>query len=155
MTDDTRDIEEALRQLRPRPLSPEFQASVARALAEPDASTRRNKIIPFLAWSTPVAAAAALALLLLPSGEVTPVGADAATALTGESAPELRLVRAEQAPSEVALLEPVKLEDGSFARPMRVRWSNAAQYRDVRRGAELIQYAPHDEIIGLVPMETY
>lgn len=145
MTDDTRDIEEALRQLRPRALSRDFQASVARALAEPEAPSRRSKVIPFLAWSAPIAAAAALALVLLPSGEIA---ADAAQ-------PELRLVRAEQAPSEVALLEPVKLQDGSFARPMRVRWSNAAHYRDVRRGAELIQYAPHDEIVGLVPMETY
>lgn len=145
MTDDTRDIEEALRQLQPRALSPGFQASVARALTEPEAPSKRSKIIPFLVWSTPVAAAAALAVILMPSGDVPvePV------------TPELRLVRAEQAPSEVALLEPVKLQDGSYARPMRVRWSNAAQYRDVRRGAELIHYAPHDEIVGLVPMETY
>lgn len=140
MTDDTRDIEEALRQLRPRRLSPGFQASVARALAEPTP----RRIIPFLAWSAPLAAAAAVAFVLLSPAE--PVGG---------AAPDLQLVRAEQAPSEVALLEPVKLDDGSFARPMRVRWSNAAQYRDARRGAELIQYAPHDEIVGLVPLETY
>lgn len=140
MTDDTRDIEEALRQLRPRRLSPGFQASVARALAEPAPGRR---IIPFLAWSAPLAAAAALAFVLLsPSGPA-------------DAAPDFRLVRAEQAPSEVTLLEPVKLDDGSFARPMRVRWSNAAQYRDARRGAELIQYAPHDEIVGLVPLETF
>jgi len=140
MTDDTRDIEEALRQLRPRRLSPGFQASVARALAEPAPGRR---IIPFLAWSAPLAAAAALAFVLLsPSGPA-------------DAPPDFRLVRAEQAPSEVTLLEPVKLDDGSFARPMRVRWSNAAQYRDARRGAELIQYAPHDEIVGLVPLETF
>lgn len=143
MTDDTRDIEDALRQLRPRRLTPGFTAAVARALAEPEAPARRAKVIPFLAWSAPLAAAAALAFVLLsPSGP-------------GEAAPELRLVRAEQAPSEVALLEPVKLGDGSFARPMRVRWSNAAEYRDPRGGAQLIQYAPHDEIVGLVPVETY
>jgi len=141
MTDDTRDIEEALRQLRPRSLSPGFQARVARALAEP--APRRN-VIPFLAWSAPLAAAAAVAFALL-----------SPSAPEVSSAPDFQLVRAEQAPSEVALLEPVKLDDGSFARPMRVRWSNAAQYRDDRRGAELIQYAPHDEIVGLVPLETF
>ena len=141
MTDDTRDIEAALRQLRPRRLSPGFQASVARALAEPAPGRR---IIPFLAWSAPLAAAAALAFVLLSPSDP----------LAGP-APDFRLVRAEQAPSEVTLLEPVKLDDGSFARPMRVRWSNAAQYRDDRRGAELIQYAPHDEIVGLVPLETF
>lgn len=143
MTEDTRDIEAALRQLRPRRLSPGFQASVARALAE-DAPASRRKIIPFLAWSAPLAAAAAVAFVMLaPSDPVT------------GPAPDFQLVRAEQAPSEVTLLEPVKLDDGSFARPMRVRWSNAAQYRDARRGAELIQYAPHDEIVGLVPLETF
>lgn len=142
MTDDTRDIEAALGQLRPRRLSPGFEAAVARALAEPEAPARRPRILTFLAWSAPVAAAAALALALLPTAD------SAAT-------PDLRLVRAEQAPSEVVLLEPVKLDDGSFARPMRVRWSNAAHYQDVRGGARLIQYAPHDEIVGLVPVETY
>lgn len=145
MTDDTRDIEAALRQLRPRRLSPGFRGSVARALAAPEAP-RRARVIPFLAWSAPLAAAAAAAFLLLSPAD---------PAAPGSGLPELRLVRAEQAPSEVALLEPVKLGDGSFARPMRVRWSNAAQYRDERRGAELIQYAPHDEIVGLVPLETY
>lgn len=146
MTDDTRDIEAALRQLRPRRLTPGFEANVARALAEPEAPSARRKVIPFIAWTAPVAAAAAIALLLLPSGS-----ADVAA----PALPDLQLVRAEQAPAEVSLLEPVRLEDGSFARPMRVRWSNAAQYRDVRRGAELIQYAPHDEIVGVVPVETY
>ena len=144
MTDDTRDIEAALRELRPRRLSPGFEASVARALAEPDAPARRGVVIPFLAWGAPLAAAAAVAFVLL-----SPSGPDPVVA------PDLQLVRAEQAPSEVALLEPVKLDDGSFARPMRVRWSNAAHYRDASRGAELVQYAPHDEIVGLVPVETY
>jgi hypothetical protein len=106
---------------------------------------KRHTIIPFLAWTTPIAAAAAVAWTVL-----SPTDTSSIPALPG-----LRLVRAEQAPTEIALLEPVKLDDGTFARPMRMRWSNAAQYRDVQAGAELIRYAPHDEIIGLVPIETY
>ena len=144
MTDDTRDIEAALRELRPRPLSPALKASIARGMA--DASeAKRNTVIPFLAWATPLAAAAAVAWMVL-----SPSNASSVSALPG-----LRLVRAEQAPTEIALLEPVKLDDGTFARPMRMRWSNTAQYRDIKAGAELIQYAPHDEIIGFVPIETY
>jgi hypothetical protein len=144
MTDDTRDIENALRELRPRALSPALNAAIARGMADVK-ETKRNTIIPFLAWTTPIAAAAAVAWTVL-----SPTDTSSTQALPG-----LRLVRAEQAPTEIALLEPVKLDDGTFARPMRMRWSNAAQYRDVQAGAELIRYAPHDEIIGLVPIETY
>jgi hypothetical protein len=144
MTDDTRDIENALRELRPRALSPALKASIARGMADVK-EEKRHTIIPFLAWATPIAAAAAVAWTVL-----LPTDTSSNSALPG-----LRLVRAEQAPTEIALLEPVKLDDGTFARPMRMRWSNAAQYRDVQAGAELIRYAPHDEIIGLVPIETY
>lgn len=68
--------------------------------------------------------------------------------------PGLRLARAEQSHPEVTLLEPVRVADGLFARPMRVRWHNTAHFRDERSGAELIRHAPHDEVIGLVPFET-
>jgi hypothetical protein len=144
MTDDTRDIENALRELRPRALSPTLKASIARGMAEAN-EAKRNTVIPFLAWTTPFAAAAAVAWMVLSPSDTTSL----------HVLPGLRLVRAEQTPTEIALLEPVKLDDGTFARPMRMRWSNAAQYRDVQAGAELIRYAPHDEIIGLVPIETY
>lgn len=144
MTEDTRDIENALRELRPRALSPALQASIARSMADASES-KRNTVIPFLAWTAPLAAAAAVAWVVLSPSETA----------SSPALPGLRLVRAEQAPTEIALLEPVKLDDGTFARPMRMRWSNAAQYRDVKAGAELIRYAPHDEIIGLVPIETY
>ena len=144
MTDDTRDIENALRKLRPRALSPALNASIARGMAEAN-QAKLNAIIPFLAWTTPFAAAAAVAWMVLSPSDTTSL----------HVLPGLRLVRAEQTPTEIALLEPVKLDDGTFARPMRMRWSNAAQYRDVQAGAELIRYAPHDEIIGLVPIETY
>jgi len=144
MTDDTRDIENALRELRPRALSPALNASIARGMAEAN-QAKRNAIIPFLAWTTPFAAAAAVAWMVLSPSDTTSL----------HVLPGLRLVRAEQTPTEIALLEPVKLDDGTFARPMRMRWSNAAQYRDLQAGAELIRYAPHDEIIGLVPIETY
>ena len=151
MNDDTRDLEAALAALRPRRLDPALEARL-RAAAE--APARRPRVIAFAAWGAPLAAAASLAFLLL-AGSEDPAPVGEPMAMTAASAPAaLTLVRAEQAPAEVTLLEPVKLAEGSFARPMRVRWHNAATYRDAASGAELVRYAPHEEIVGLVPFEA-
>lgn len=151
MNDDTRDLEAALRDLRPRRLP----AALAARLTEAALAPRRPRVLPFVAWGAPLAAAASLAFLLLASPEeVAPAEGPVALASTAAPSPGLRLVRAEQAPAEVTLLEPVKLAEGSFARPMRVRWHNAATYRDAASGAELVHYVPHDEVVGLVPFEA-
>lgn len=151
MNDDSHDIEAALRELRPRRLPADLVSRLDAAVAAP----RRPRILPFVAWGAPLAAAASLAFLLLASPEDVGLSGEVSP-LASTAAPEsgLRLVRAEQAPAEVTLLEPVKLAEGSFARPMRVRWHNAATYRDAASGAELVRYAPHDEIVGLVPFEA-
>jgi hypothetical protein len=152
MNDDTRDIESALGALRPRRLPADLEARLTEAALAP----RRPRVLPFVAWGAPLAAAASVAFLLLASPEdVAPVAAPAAMMAAAAPAPAgLSLVRAEQAPAEVTLLEPVKLAEGSFARPIRVRWHNAATYRDAASGAELVRYAPHDEVVGLVPFEA-
>lgn len=154
MNDDTRDIEAALGALRPRRLDPRLEA---RLLAAAEAPAPRPRVLAFVAWGAPLAAAASLAFVLLAAPEdpgAPPAEPSAMVAATAEAPAGLRLVRAEQAPAEVTLLEPVKLAEGSFARPMRVRWHNAATYRDAASGAELVRYAPHEEIVGLVPFET-
>lgn len=154
MNDDTRDIEAALRALRPRRLEPALEA---RLLAAAEAPARRPRLLAFAAWGAPLAAAASLAFLLLAGADDAPAPRAEPSAMVAAAAPApagLRLVRAEQAPAEVTLLEPVKLAEGSFARPIRVRWHNAATYRDAASGAELVRYAPHEEIVGLVPFET-
>lgn len=150
MNDDTRDIEAALRALTPRRLPADLTARLTAAVTPP-----RPRVLPFLAWGAPLAAAASVVFLLFasPADEaLAPQASFAAAAPAAE--PGLRLVRAEQVPAEVTLLEPVKLAEGSFARPMRVRWHNAATYRDASSGAELVRFAPHDEVVGLVPFET-
>lgn len=150
MNDDTRDIEAALRALKPRRLPQELSARLTAAVTPP-----RPRVLPFLTWGAPLAAAASVVFLLFaaPADEaLTPQASLAAAAPATESG--LRLVRAEQVPAEVTLLEPVKLAEGSFARPMRVRWHNTATYRDATSGTELVRFAPHDEVVGLVPFET-
>ena len=68
--------------------------------------------------------------------------------------PEYQLVRAEQPPASVDVFAPVRLEDGSFARPVRVRWSNETQWEDRRTNTRLSHYSPSEQF-GLIPMETY
>ena len=67
---------------------------------------------------------------------------------------EIELVRAEQPPAAVDVFAPVRLADGSFARPVRVRWSNETQWEDRRTNTRLSNYSPSEQF-GLIPMETY
>jgi len=182
MNDDTREIEAALGSLRPRSLPAGLEARLSEAVARglPARPSPRPRVIPFVAWSAAACAACLALYLALPAESPSPAAlaqaapasaADlpppalarsapaesmsrAAPALRSAAAPDLRLVRAEQTPAEVTLLEPVRVADGLFARPVQVRWHNAAHYRDPRGGAELVRHAPHDEVIGLVPFET-
>lgn len=179
MSEDTRDIEAALGSLRPRRLPAGLEARLSAALESP-ATAPRPRVIPFLAWGGLAAAACLAVALSLPDDTPAPAAepkamamVDAAPPVLMRSAapmpaparvarssaalsaePGLRLVRAEQSPPEASLLEPVRLSDGLFARPVRVRWHNTAHFRDARSGAELIRHVPHDEVIGLVPFET-
>lgn len=179
MSEDTREIEAALGSLRPQRLPAGLETRLTAALEAP-APAPRPRVIPFLAWGG-LAAACLAVVLSLPETPVAPSGAEpmamavmaeAPSPLLRSAAPPdaegvgadraaeplagagLQLVRAEQSPPEATLLEPVRLSDGLFARPVRVRWHNTAHFRDPRNGAELIRHAPHDEVIGLVPFET-
>ena len=174
MNEDTREIEAALGSLRPRRLPDGLSSRLSAAVAA-EIPRARPRIISFVAWSSAAVAACLALFLAIPGGSPTPEPmamaalADAAPPMVHSSAPmmarsltaekvatppDFRLVRAEQAPAEVTLLEPVRVTEGLFARPVQVRWHNAAHYRDSRGGAEFVRFAPHDEVIGLVPFET-
>lgn len=141
MNNEDQDIESALRSLRPRPPSPAVVRAIGRALDAPAAAASPRGVI--LRWSAGLAATAACLLGFLF------LGRPPATAT-----PEYQLVRAEQPPASVDVFAPVRLEDGSFARPVRVRWSNETQWEDRRTNTRLIHYSPSEQF-GLIPMETY
>ena len=138
MTDPDHDLESALAGLRPRPPGPAVTAALARALDAPAA--RRGLVIAWTAGLTTAAAALALGLHLGAPSE--------------PAAPTYQLVRAEQSPVEIEVLRPVRLEDGSFARPVRARWDNTTQWEDPRTRTRFINYRPSEQTT-LLPLETY
>lgn len=133
------DIESALRRLRPRAPSPAVLRALGRELDAPPAADRGV----ILRWATGLAAAAACLVGFLLLGR-TPATV----------APDYELVRAEQPPAAVDLYDPVRLQDGSFVRPVRVRWSNETHWEDRRTNTRLINYSPSEQF-GLIPLETY
>lgn len=138
MTDPDHDLEQALASLRPRAPGPALTARVA---AELDASASRRGVI--IAWSAGLSAAAAalVAAFVFLGGAAEP------------EAPTYRLVRVEQSRPDFQYFRPVQMSDGSFARPVRVRWQDTTRWEDARSNARLINYRPNDQFT-LLPLET-
>lgn len=136
MTDPDHDIEQALRALRPRPPAPAVGTRIEAELTAPAA--RRGVVI---AWSAGFAAAAALAAFVFLAEPAEP------------AAPTYQLVRADRSRPEVQLFRPVELADGSYARPVRVRWEDTTRWEDARTQTRLIDYRPNDQL-GFLPLET-
>ena len=137
MTDPDHDLEQALRALRPRPIAPALAGRIDAELTAPAA--RRGVVI---AWSAGFAAAAAvLAAFVFLAEPAVP------------EAPAYQLVRADRSRPEVQLFRPVELADGSYARPVRVRWEDTTRWEDARTQTRLIDYRPNDQL-GFLPLET-
>ena len=138
MTDPDHDIEQALASLRPRAPSP---ALTARLAAELDAPASRRGVI--IAWSAGLSAAASalVAAFVFLGGVGEP------------EAPAYQLVRVEQSRPDVQFFRPVQMDDGSFARPVRVRWQDTTRWEDARSNTRLINYRPNDQFT-LLPLET-
>lgn len=138
MTDPDHDIAQALASLRPRPPGP---AVAARLAGELDAPTSRRGVV--IAWSAGLSAVAAalVAAFVFLGGVAEP------------EAPTYRLVHVEQSRPDVQFFRPVQMEDGTFARPMRVRWQDTTRWEDARGDARLINYRPNDQLT-LLPLET-
>jgi len=138
MTDHDHDIEQALASLRPRAVGPAVTDRVARELDAPAA--RRGSVI---AWSVGLSALAAVFVAAF----VFLGGAAEA------EAPYYQLVNVEQTRPEVQSFRPVQLSDGSYARPVRVRWQDTTRWEDTQGNARLINHRPNDQF-ALLPLET-
>ena len=137
MTDPDHDIAEALASLRPRPPGRGVTEQLARALAP--SSSRRGLVIAWSAGISALAAAFLAAFVFL--GSVEP------------DAPQYQLVRVEQSRPDVQFFRPIQMDDGSYARPVRVRWQDTTRWEDARSNTRLINYRPNDQLT-LLPLET-
>ena len=138
MTDPDHDLEQALAALRPRAPAAAVTARLALELDAP--GSRRGVIIAWSAGLSALAAAMAAAFVFL--------------AGSAESeAPTYRLVQVEQSRPDVQVFHPVRMDDGSYARPMRVRWQDTTRWEDARSNTRLINYRPNDQLT-LLPLET-
>lgn len=138
MTDPDHDIEQALSALRPRAPGPAVTARLARELDAP--ASRRGVIIAWSAGLSALAAALVAAFVFL-GGVAEP------------EAPTYQLVHVEQSRPDVQFFRPVQMDDGSFARPVRVRWQDTTRWEDARSNTRLINYRPNDQLT-LLPLET-
>ena len=138
MTDPDHDIEKALASLRPRAPGPAMEDRLARELDAP--SSRRGVIIAWSSGLSAIAAALVAAFVFL-SGAAEP------------EAPTYQLVHVEQTRPDVQLFRPVQMEDGSYARPVRVRWQDTTRWEDAHSNTRLINYRPNDQLT-LLPLET-
>lgn len=139
MNNEDHDLESALRSLRPRAPRPAVTAAIARELDPPAIPARGNVLV----WASGLSALAAGLFgffLFRPAPESV--------------APSYQLVRAEQPPAAVDVFAPVRLDDGSFVRPVRVRWDNRTHWEDRQTNTRLINYSPSEQF-GLIPLETY
>ena len=138
MTDPDHELEQALASLRPRALGTAMEDRLA---CELDASSNRRGLV--IAWSAGFSALAAalVAAFVFLGGVAEP------------EAPQYQLVRVEQSRPDVQFFRPVQMDDGSFARPVRVRWQDTTRWEDARSNTRLINYRPNDQLT-LLPLET-
>ena len=138
MTDSDHELEKALASLRPRAPGPAVTARLALELDE--ASPRRGVV---MAWSASLSALAAalVAAFVFLGGAAEP------------EAPTYLLGHVGQTRPDVQFFRPVQMDDGSYARPVRVRWQDTTRWEDAHSNTRLINYRPNDQLT-LLPLET-
>ncbi len=141
MNDELPDFEAELRALRPKAPRGHVTAAIARDMdAHAVSKAKRGRVI---AWASGFASVAAVMLgvfFVAQRDEIGPI--------------RYELVSAEQAPANLDLLAPVELTDGSYARPVRLRWNNTTHWADAKNQTHLIDYRPAEQL-ALIPLETY
>ncbi len=75
-------------------------------------------------------------------------------ALRTAPAANYRLVSAQASPASLEMLEPVRLRDGTYVRPVRLRREHSTHWETQGSGSRLVRYRPEESTI-LLPLETY
>lgn len=180
MPEQDEDIELALAALRPRPPRPAVERALAESLDAP--RQERSNVIAWFSGLA-AAACLALAFLVLPGAEtvdqppvlsfaenraapMASVAAAEAVAAPGaglargfgvplaKSAAPYHLVSAQASPASLEMLEPVRLRDGTYVRPVRMRREHSTHWETPGSGSRLVRYRPEESTLFL-PLETY
>lgn len=70
------------------------------------------------------------------------------------SEPQYHLIGVAQSQPSLDVFNPVQLEDGTYARPVRVHWNRSAQWEDPATQTRLIHYQPQEKL-ALIPLEIF
>lgn len=109
-----------------------------------------NRVAPMASAAAPQASVAVAEAVVAPgAGLVRGLGGGAAKA-----AAPYRLVSAQASPASLEMLEPVRLRDGTYVRPVRMRREHSTHWETSGSGARLVRYRPEESTI-LLPLETY
>ena len=123
----------------------------ADAVDQPAAlSVAENRVAPMASAASPQASVAAAEADVVPAaGFGRSMGAGLA-----KSAAPYRLVSAQVSPASLEMLDPVRLRDGSYVRPVRLRREHSTHWETPGSGARLVRYRPEERTLFL-PLETY
>ncbi len=109
-----------------------------------------NRVAPMASAAAPQASVAVAGAVVAPgAGLARGLGAGLA-----KSAAPYRLVSAQASPASLEMLEPVRLRDGTYVRPVRMRREHSTHWETPGSGSRLVRYRPEERTI-LLPLETY
>ena len=116
----------------------------------PALALAENRVAPMASAAAPQASVAVAEAVVAPGpGLARGMGAG----LTKSAAP-YRLVSAQASPASLEMLEPVRLRDGTYVRPVRMRREHSTHWETPGSGSRLVRYRPEERTI-LLPLETY
>lgn len=109
-----------------------------------------NRVAPTASAAAPQASVAVAEAVAAPgAGLARGFGAGLA-----KSAAPYRLVSVQASPASLEMLEPVRLRDGTYVRPVRMRREHSTHWEAPGSGARLVRYRPEENTLFL-PLETY
>jgi len=155
MTDDFTDLENELKQMRPRSVPAPLVGRVAEEFAA-EPKVKRGLLAGWRTWILPAGAAALLAVTVTsipflvrePDATPAPSTATSQQQVTVTAAPSAKLqpVRATNVLYEAVNEGVVRLDDDTLARQVRFQYLDTITWEDPRSGVSLQRTVPREEI---------
>lgn len=141
MNEDNDHLEAALRSLKPRAPGGRVVAALHRELDSPPQGRSSAWFLKAgLQWAGAISVCLVLAVGFYFS--------------RSHSEPHYQLVGFAQSKPSIDVFNPVQLEDGTYAHPVRVHWNQSAQWEDPSTQTRLIHYQPQEKL-AFIPLEIF